>query len=166
MFCKKDFLKNFVKFTGKHLCRSIFFNKVAGFRPLTLTQVFSCEFCEIFQRTPQVAASGIYIDSNPFHVNAPFLSSLENVRKPVFLTFSGVVEMEEDVKLLNCCQNIFSVISNNFKVKDIFHSPLCYSPYKVGWWYCQLILIGYAKLFHALNYYIYQMFTVEDEIFY
>ena len=90
----------------------------------------------------------------------------ENVRKPVFLTFSGVVEMEKDVKLLNCCQNIFSVISNNFKVKDIFHSPLCYSPYNVGWWYCQLILIGYAKLFHALNYYIYQMFTVEDEIFY
>ena len=63
----------------------------------------------------------------------------------------------------------FSLLSlTDFKVKDIFHSPLCYSPYKVGGggWYCQLILIGYTKLFHALNYYIYQMFTVEDEIFY
>ena len=27
---KKDVLRNFVKFTGKHLCQSLFFNKVAG----------------------------------------------------------------------------------------------------------------------------------------
>ena len=27
---KKDVLKNFAKFTGKHLCQSLFFNKVAG----------------------------------------------------------------------------------------------------------------------------------------
>ena len=26
-------LKNFAKFTGKHLCQSFFFNKVAGLRP-------------------------------------------------------------------------------------------------------------------------------------
>ena len=64
---KKDILRNFVKFTGKHLCQSLFFNKVArwglqlyykrGFG----TGVF-CEFCEIskntfFYRTPLVAAS-------------------------------------------------------------------------------------------------------------
>ena len=30
VFCKKGFLKNFTKFTGKHLCQSLFFNKVAG----------------------------------------------------------------------------------------------------------------------------------------
>ena len=30
VFCKKDVLRNFVKFTGKHLCQSLFFNKVAG----------------------------------------------------------------------------------------------------------------------------------------
>ena len=29
---KKAVLKNFAKFTGKHLCRSLFFNKVAGLR--------------------------------------------------------------------------------------------------------------------------------------
>ena len=33
MFCKKGVLKNFVKFTGKHLCQSFFLNKVAGLRP-------------------------------------------------------------------------------------------------------------------------------------
>ena len=37
---KISVLKNFPKFTGKHLCHSLFLNKVAG--------VFSCEFCEIF----------------------------------------------------------------------------------------------------------------------
>ena len=30
MFCKKGVLRNFAKFTGKHLCQSLFFNKVEG----------------------------------------------------------------------------------------------------------------------------------------
>ena len=29
----KGVLRNFIKFTGKHLCQSLFFNKVAGLRP-------------------------------------------------------------------------------------------------------------------------------------
>ena len=33
VFCKKGVLENFTKFTGKHLCWSLFFNKVAGVRP-------------------------------------------------------------------------------------------------------------------------------------
>ena len=36
MFCKKVILINFASFTGKHLCHSLFFNKVAGLRSLTL----------------------------------------------------------------------------------------------------------------------------------
>ena len=36
VFCKKDVLKNFTKFTGKHLCWNICFNKVASLRPGTL----------------------------------------------------------------------------------------------------------------------------------
>ena len=28
MFCKKGVLTNFAKFTGKHLCQSLFFNKI------------------------------------------------------------------------------------------------------------------------------------------
>ena len=31
-------LKNFAKFTGKHLCQSLFFNRVASLRPVTLLQ--------------------------------------------------------------------------------------------------------------------------------
>ena len=30
VFCKKSVLKSFTKFKGKHLCRSLFFNKIAG----------------------------------------------------------------------------------------------------------------------------------------
>ena len=58
VFCKKGVLRNLERFTEKHLCQSLFFNKVAG---LSL-QVFPCEFCEIyknifFYRTLLVAAS-------------------------------------------------------------------------------------------------------------
>ena len=34
MFCRKGVLKNFAKFTGNHLCQSLFFNK--DLRPATL----------------------------------------------------------------------------------------------------------------------------------
>ena len=60
-------LKNFAKFTGKHLCQSLFFNKVTVLacnftKKEALAQMFSCEFCEIFKNTffyrkPLVAAS-------------------------------------------------------------------------------------------------------------
>ena len=51
--------RNFAKFTGKHLCKNLFYNKVAGLRPEacnfikieTLAQVFPCEFCEISLNT-------------------------------------------------------------------------------------------------------------------
>ena len=56
VFCKKGVLKNFVQFTGKHLYQSLFFNEVACvasnfIKKETRSQVFSCEFCEIFQKT-------------------------------------------------------------------------------------------------------------------
>ena len=35
-FIIKGVLRNFSKFTGKQLCQSLFFNKVAGVRPATL----------------------------------------------------------------------------------------------------------------------------------
>ena len=49
----KDVLRNFAKFTRKHLCQSLFFNKVAGnfIKKETLAQVFSFEFCEISKNT-------------------------------------------------------------------------------------------------------------------
>ena len=57
--CKKGVLRNFAKFTEKHLCQGLFFNFI---KKETMAQVFSCEFYEIsknafFNRTPLVAAS-------------------------------------------------------------------------------------------------------------
>ena len=57
VFCKKSVLINFAKFTGKHLCQSLPFNKVAGLRPATLlkketlAKVVSYEFREISKNT-------------------------------------------------------------------------------------------------------------------
>ena len=49
---RKGVLKNFAKFTGKNLCQSLFFNKVAGLsKKETLGQVFFCEFCETAKNT-------------------------------------------------------------------------------------------------------------------
>ena len=45
VFCKKVVLKNFAKFTGKHLCQSLFFNKVAGLRQLFLQNTSGGCFC-------------------------------------------------------------------------------------------------------------------------
>ena len=49
VFCKKGVLRNFAKFTGKHLCQSLFFKNF--FKKETLAQVFSCEFCKISKNT-------------------------------------------------------------------------------------------------------------------
>ena len=35
---KKGVLRNFTKFTGKHLCQSLLFNRVAGLKPATLVK--------------------------------------------------------------------------------------------------------------------------------
>ena len=57
MFCKKGVLRNIAKFTGKHLCQSLFFNKIAGLRPATLLKkrlwhrCFPVNFAK-FRRTP------------------------------------------------------------------------------------------------------------------
>ena len=57
MLCKKGVLRNFTKFTGKHLCQGLFFNKVAGLRPATSSKKRLWHRCFLvgfvkFLRTP------------------------------------------------------------------------------------------------------------------
>ena len=72
VFYKKGALRHFAKFTGKHLCLSLFFN--------VFFKVFSCEFCKILKNTfsygtPAVAASDTFLSIfivkkiSPFYVN-------------------------------------------------------------------------------------------------
>ena len=57
VLCKKRCSRNFAKFTGKHLCQSLFFNKIAGLRSATLLKkrlwhgCFPVNFAK-FLRTP------------------------------------------------------------------------------------------------------------------
>ena len=53
-FIEKVTLKNFAKFTGKHLCQSLSFNKLQACNVIkkeTLAQVFFCEFCGTTKNT-------------------------------------------------------------------------------------------------------------------
>ena len=71
---RKNVLRNFGKLTRKHLCQSLFLNKVSGLRPEklskkeTLAQVFSYEFCKISKKILQntsgqltLSISGIFV---------------------------------------------------------------------------------------------------------
>ena len=57
MFCEKGVLRNFAKFTGKNLCQSLLFSRVAGLRLVTLLKkrlwhmCFPVNFTK-FLRTP------------------------------------------------------------------------------------------------------------------
>ena len=57
VFYKKVVLRNFAKFNGKHLYKSLFFNKVAGLYPATLLKNILWHRCfpvtlSKFRRTP------------------------------------------------------------------------------------------------------------------
>ena len=64
---QKGVLRNFIKFTGKHLCQILFLMKLQAsglqhYQKETLAQVFSCDIYEIckntfFHRTPLAAPS-------------------------------------------------------------------------------------------------------------
>ena len=45
---EKCVLRNFAKFTGKHLCQSLFFNKVAG-RPAGVKNAQSCKIKKLIK---------------------------------------------------------------------------------------------------------------------
>ena len=49
---RKVVSRNFAKFTGKHLCHSLFFNEVSG-QPVieTLAQVYSCKFAKFLRKS-------------------------------------------------------------------------------------------------------------------
>ena len=52
VICNKGVLRNFAKFTGKHQCQSLYFNKVVNFIKIdTLAQVFTSGFCGISKNT-------------------------------------------------------------------------------------------------------------------
>ena len=60
VFCKKGALRNFPKFTGKYLCQSLFFKKVAGLMTATFLKKGLWHKC--------VPASFLKISKNTFYI--------------------------------------------------------------------------------------------------
>ena len=86
VFCKKGALRNSAKFTWKHLCQSLFFNKK------TLVQGFSCEFSQISNntfsyKTAPVAASRSSYSSKS--IKSRFNSSLNFKKECISRRFSN-----------------------------------------------------------------------------
>ena len=124
VFSKKRVHKNFAKFTGKHLCQGLFFNKAAGLRPATLAQVFSCECCQIskntfFYRTTLVAASKTWRAEE----KGTLLQVLSREYLQIFLdSYSVELQQTWDAKMLskeknmNIFHNIFSLSFRNHQI--------------------------------------------------
>ena len=75
---EKGVLKNFTKFTEKHLCQSLFFNKAAGLRPATLLKkrlwhrYFPVKFVKFLRASFLQNVSGRVLVKNYFFSNFSF----------------------------------------------------------------------------------------------
>ena len=71
---KKGVLENFAKFLGKHLCQSLFFNKVAGLRPATLLKkrlwlrCFPVNFAKFSKQPFLQNTSGLLLVTSEIHM--------------------------------------------------------------------------------------------------
>ena len=117
-FIRKGVLRNFAKFTGKHLSQSVFFNKVARLRPAsctpqacnfikkeTLAQVFSCEICEI--------SKNIFF-TEQLWVAASVPSTFQNLAYAFILIFKLQFTMWKVSKYGVFCWSVFSHIQSEY----------------------------------------------------
>ena len=146
VFCKKGVLRNFTKFTGKHLWQSLVFNEVSGLRPTTLLKkrlwhkCFLVNFVKFltkpfFYRIPLVAASVTFscyiqighIVKNFVGITEQTLSIITPISSPIWqdtLLSSQILSNIEEIKKKETCwgaQAIFffwkNTILGNFFLK-------------------------------------------------
>ena len=97
---KKDVLSNFAKSTGKHLCQSLFFDKVADLTPATLLKkslwhsCFPLNFAKFlktsfFQNTSGQLLLTVNILVTHFRPTFPFYTPWKRQKSSGFLKFSG-----------------------------------------------------------------------------
>ena len=89
---RKSVLRNFAKFTRKHLCQSLLFNKVAGLRPATLLKrdsgmgvflwILQNFYKHLFYRTPLDGCFYKILQNE----NPKYLFSLIRARRSLYLT--------------------------------------------------------------------------------
>ena len=73
---RKIVLRNFEKFTGKHLCQSLFFNKVAGFKPVLWHKCFPVNFVKFLRTTFLQNSPGWLLLNSYGFFTTPISSSL------------------------------------------------------------------------------------------
>ena len=109
VFCKEGTLRNFAKFTIKHLCHSLFFNKVAGVRPATLLKkrpwhrYFPVNFAK-FLRTPFPTE----------HLRWLLLYGLQHIILQEQSVLSDVVKLFHS-KFKGALMQILPIYSNSYK---------------------------------------------------
>ena len=105
MFSKKVVLRNFAKFTGKHLCQSLFLLKKGLWH-----RCFPVKFCKISKTTfsyrrPLVAASARFSLYNPWKYRETFSVKTEGMISKTFtylrnkLFFSRLIIYQTELKL-------------------------------------------------------------------
>ena len=115
---RKGLLRNFVKFTGKHLCQSLFFKKVAGQE--TWAQVFSCEFCKISKNT--FFAEHLWATTFENFLELLVNSSSNTVKKFNFMSASPVLIKNVIILLYNTLLKCLALV-HVFRVG--FQNLLC-----------------------------------------
>ena len=131
MFFKKGVLKNFAMFTGKHLCwMESPLNKVAGLKACSFikkrlhpTQVFFCEYCEIFKsssfyKTPLVAVFTKICISNYF-LNDAHREKQESARIQEFVSTESWLFLTELFDMLTQAIKYHKFYCLKFKRADV-----------------------------------------------
>ena len=90
VFCKKVVLRNFAKFTGKHVYQSLFLIKLPEacnfIKKETMAQMFSCEFCEISRNTFSYRAPPVAASESRIHI---LILQLSSILSFAFFSLSG-----------------------------------------------------------------------------
>ena len=104
---KKSVLENFAKFSGKHMCQSLFFNKVAGLRPVNFVK---------FLRTPF-----LHNTSGRLHLKSLFL--FEIIRIKLFLVPLGqTLQPSPNLQVNLVCWNLHLLLLGKERVWGMTYS--------------------------------------------
>ena len=106
VYCKKGVLGKFAKFTGKHLCQTLFFNKVADLRPATLLKnrlwhrSFPVNFMKFLGTSFSRSTSGWlllfnFIYDYPYHTHLMFTHCALMSKLVSFMSFFQLVEQSQ-----------------------------------------------------------------------
>ena len=122
VFCRKGVLTNFKKFTGKHLCQGLLFNKVAGLRTLTLLKkrfwyrCFPVNFSK-FLKTPSITENLRWLLLKTPVNQLIFREELVDLQLYYSRTFSQEVFKHMCFKHFKACKYYYDRTSANENVK-------------------------------------------------